>query len=253
MDITNYIQKHQKAMKHFYSLKYHTARFYVYRFIIDRKIKKLVDKLKQEDYNTKKSFIDMLFEQRSINAGIHPLMFNEIVLPVFVREYNNNDPKYINLIADCIGLVYLGTRLTEEFLKKNIIPELASIDSYAWYLFLYEKSYMLDKNQQTLDTLMSKLTLYVYTYRLDFPAWVTHPTRYMELLHPFEEGLNRCKKLCEISGNDKWSKLLADWELLVLHLYKYDEYVKNNGYVRFNDYLKEIGKKILFEPRTQEP
>ena len=44
---------------------------------------------------------------------------------------------------------------------------------------------------------------------------------------------------------NKWNTLLYDWELLVTHLYKYEEYVRNNGYVKFNDYLREIGVDIL--------
>ena len=251
MNITKCIQKYKKAMKHFDSLKYHTTSFYLTKFIIDHRIKKLVEELKQEDYNAIKCFTDILFEQQSIREKMHPFVFNEIILPIFVREYNSNNPKYIKLIGDCIGLPSLGWQLmVPYFLKNNIIPELTSHDSYSWYLFLYEKSYMLDKNQHTLDSLMDIIKFNIYSYRLDFPALVTHPTCYMELLRPFEEGLNKCKKLCEISGNDKWNKLLAEWELLVFHLYKYDEYVKNNGYVTFIDYLMEIGVKIFYDPKT---
>ena len=236
---------YQKAMKYFHPFKYHSARFFLTKINIDNRVNKLVKELEQEEYSTKKYFIDILFESSQFRNEIHPFMFNDIIIPVFIEEYNNNNPKYIKLIGDCISLPFLGEQLMKYFSKKNIVPEFTSGDSFMWHLYFYEKSYMLDRNQLTLDILMGILKYYIYTYRLDFPAWVTHPKHYMELLKPFEESMNKCKILCKISGNDKWNNLLGNWGFLIFHLYKYEEYVRKNGYVMFNDYLKEIGVKLF--------
>ena len=108
-------------------------------------------------------------------------------------------------------------------------------------------SFMSYDNQSNFNKAMSKMCAYIFSFRQDFPEFVALPEHYMKSLKPFAEEFEKCKEYCRNSGNNDWDTWLADWELLVTHLYKYEEYVKNNGYVQFNDYLKEIGVKIFID------
>ena len=121
-------------------------------------------------------------------------------------------------------------------------------DTHAFIEYFCGKSFMITKNQKILDYLMNREIPDIIIHRLDFPDWVRHPDKYKILLSKFADRLIRCKEYCRISGNDKWGKTLNDWELLVTYLHKYEEYVRENGYIRFNDFLKNNNVIILWDP-----
>ena len=82
MDIAGYTQKYQRIMKQF---------------------EKLVEELKQEDYNTRRSFVLSALDDDCIEGkDQHPLLFNEIILPVFINEYKNENAKFIYFIGKCL-------------------------------------------------------------------------------------------------------------------------------------------------------
>ena len=245
---SKYVQKYKKITKRFTRYKYDNKKHLFSNYIIDYRTKKLVKKLKNAKYNTKKSFVDIVCELKRIECRPHPtLMFNEIILPVFECEYDNNNPKYIKWIGDYCSSIPVDSQWRKYFSEKNNIPNNIFGDSFICQIYFYEKSYLMDRNQNTLDKLMDRLWMDILINRLELPTLITmRPARFIELIKPFEERLEICKKLCAISGNDKWDKRLADWDLLIKLLYQYREYVKENSNVDFNDYLKEIGIELIF-------
>lgn len=214
----------------------------IFHFI---QIKRLIRALEHEDYETRKQFVEAICDCFNVenNASrfgkIHQYLFKRIVVPIYATEYKKGNKKYIKLIGQCDNLCNPG--------KNNLLKKIAlgdSVDYFASIEYSCGKSFMLDKDQKTLDFLMKEQTIDIFIFRTDFPVWISHPDRYFELLIPFANRLERCKEYCKISGNDKWDKFLAEWELLVTQLYKYEEYVRNNGYIKFNDYLKRININI---------
>ncbi|MCL2044132.1 MAG: hypothetical protein FWG89_08340 [Treponema sp.] len=244
---SKYVQKYQKITKRFTRYKYEIKKILLYKHIIDYRTNKLVKKLKKEEYNKKKSFVDAVSELKPIEFRLHPiLMFNEIILPVFESEYDKNNPHFIKLIGDYCSSLPVDPHWRQEFFKKHNIPDSISVGGIECQIYFYEKSYIIDRNQDTLDKLMDRLAMDILINWLELPTLITmRPARFIELVKPFEERLEICKKLCAISDNDKWDKRLADWELLIQQLYQYREYVKENGNVDFNDYLKEMGIEFI--------
>jgi hypothetical protein len=213
--------------------------------IVGNQIKELVKVIKPEKYATRKLFVDEIcdfLDEGSYGEGskIDPVVFNKIIWPVFVTEYKNENAKYIRWIAQCHNLI-------NRIKLKQLDALVAYGDGFEYFEYFCGKSFMIDKDQNTLDMLMHEEMVDIIVYRQDFDCWIRCPERYLELLKPFSDRFERCRKYCKISGNDKWNQMLADWELLVTHLYKYEEYVRNNAYVRFNEYLKEIGVRIIFD------
>jgi hypothetical protein len=213
--------------------------------IADNRIKELVKAIKPEKYATRKIFVDEIcdsLDEGSYGNGskINPVIFDKIIWPVFVMEYKNDNAKYISWITQCHNLI-----------NRRKLKQLDALDAdgdgFKYFEYFCGKSFMIDKNQNTLDMLMYEEEIEILVYRQDFDCWIRCPERYLELLKPFANRYKRCREYCIISGNDKWNQWLADWELLVTHLYKYEEYVRNNGYVTFNEYLKGIGVKIIFD------
>ena len=231
MDIAGYTQKYQRIMK---------------------QLEKLVEELKQEDYNSRLSFVLSALDDDCIaGKDQHPLLFNEIILPVFIEEYKNENAKFIYFIGKYFKMIKPAKT---EFLEEiNLSNELYHADDHSCLVYFYGKSFMLDKNQMTLDYLFEILSRhFIISFWCDDESdLVKFPTRYyMEFVKPLEEKLKKCKELCKISGNDKWGKVLAEWEGMVAVLYKYGDYVREHAYMSFNDYLKEIGlmKKIEGKP-----
>jgi len=212
-------------------------------------IKRLISALEHEDYEIRKQFVETICDCFNIEntanrfGKIDQQLFKKIVVPVYAVEYKKGNRKYIILIGQCDNLCNPG--------KNNLLKQIVFGDDGGDYFAHIEyncgKSFMLEKDQKTLDFLMKEERLNVITFRLDFHVWVHEPDRYFELLKRFADRLERCKEYCKISGNDKWDKYLTDWELLVTHLYKYEEYVRNNGYIKFNDYLKKIEVTIIVD------
>jgi predicted enzyme involved in methoxymalonyl-ACP biosynthesis len=172
-------------------------------------------------------------------------MYKEIIIPVFIKEYKNENPKYIVWVGLCIGSAYFLE--DRKYLRQIIDPKIENYDSFKTILYFYGKSFILDKNQSTLDGLMEWTNLEILINRMEIPNYITNIERYMRFLVLFAENLEKCKYLCRISGNNKWDKILADWELLVNQLYKYEEYVRNNGYIDYKKFLKIAKKKDIFE------
>jgi hypothetical protein len=247
-NVLKYTHKYKSIMKHFSYCGLLKAQFNlhlknIFHYI---QIKRLIRALKHENYETRKQFVETIcdcfnIENTSNRFGkINQHLFKEIIIPVYATEYKKGNKKYIKLIGQCDNLCNPG--------KNNLLKQIVFGDGgdyFAHIEYNCGKSFMLDKDQKTLDFLMKEERLDIFTFRLDFPGWVHQPDRYFELLIPFANRLERCKEYCKISGNDKWGKLLADWELLVTHLYKYEEYVRNNGYIKFNDYLKKSEVTII--------
>jgi len=248
-----YIHKYKRIMKHFTKLDLMNAQFKLSfkKIFFDIQLKILSKALKSEDYETRKQFVEAIcdfLDTQTItdSSGIHPHLFDKIVVPVFIVEYKKNNAKYIKWIGQCDNLIRYG--------KNDLLRQINALgiagDFFAHVEYFCGKSFMLDKNQNTLDIIMEMEEVDVLLYRMDFPgAWIRCPDRYLELVKEFSAKLERCKEYCKISCNDKWDKFLADWELLVNHLYKYEEYVRNNEYIRFNDYLKKNGIRILWDSK----
>jgi hypothetical protein len=252
--VSRYTHEYKKLMNR---LRYRSKRNTIFPHrngIIDSQMKRLAKALKQENYTAKKSFVEAVCnfldsEGRicslfQIRLRIHEIIFDEIIAPVFVEEYKNENAKYIGWIGRCEQIIN-GKRRKSFFEQINATD--AARDGFPSFCeYFYGKSFMIDNNQKVLDSLMQVLKMDILVHRVDCSGLVTNPDLYKELLKPFADRLERCKTYCKITGNDKWNKLLDDWELLVMHLYKYEEYVRISGYVNFNDYLEEIGVKILY-------
>ena len=239
-------------MKHFSHCGLSKAQFNLHlkNIVHYIQVKRLIRTLEHEDYETRKQFVETICDCFNIEntanrfGKINQHLFDKIVVPVFATEYKKGNKKYIKEIWQCDNLCNPGRN---DLLKQIVLGD--SGDYFAHIEYSCGKSFMLDKSQKTLDFIMTKARTEVIIYRLDFPIWVHKSDRYFELLKPFADRLERCKEYCKISGNDKWDKHLADWELLVIHLYKYEEYVRNNGYINFNDYLKKNEVTIIADFR----
>ena len=245
--VLKYIHKYKKIMKYITHCGLLKAQFNfhpknIFHYI---QIKRLIRALEHEDYETRKQFVEAICDCFNIEktesrfGKINQHLFKKIVIPVYTAEYKKGNKKYIKLIWQCDNLCNPE--------KNNLLKQIVFGDGGDYFALIeYNcgKSFMLDKDQKTLDFLMKEAILDIFIFRSDSPGWVHQPDRYFELLIPFANKLERCKEYCKISGNDKWDKFLAEWELLVTHLYKYEEYVRNNGYIAFNDYLKEVEVNI---------
>ena len=211
--------------------------------IAESKINKIVDALKPENYATRKLFVDEICDfMNEVSYGkgkiLNHVIFDEIIWPVFLTEYKNNNAKYIKWIAQCND--FIG----DERLKQLDVLGI-NRDGFAYFEYFCGKSYMLDKDYKTLNELMGWEIIDFLFYRgEEFSEWVSDPKRYHDLIKPFSNRFERCKEYCRISGKDEWNTLLADWGLLVTHLYQYEEYVRENGEIKFNKYLEKMGVKI---------
>ena len=250
--VSKYTHKYKKIMKYFTNRDLINIQLKLpsKKIFFDIQLKRLIRALELEDYETRKKFVEAIcdfLDTLNVTGSygkLHQHLFDKIVVPVFIVEYKKDNAKYIKWIGQCHDLFRYG--------KNDLLRQIDALgiarDSFAHIEYFCAKSFMLDKNQNTLDIIMQRETLDVLLYRKDFPdTWIRHPDRYLELVKKFADKLERCKEYCKISGNDKWDKLLADWELLVTHLYKYEEYTRNNEYICFDDYLKKIGVRIFWD------
>jgi len=238
--VSKYVRKYKRIMK-----KYNP---FVDDFL-DVQIEKIIRALESEDYETKKQFVEgtciILDIKGTTNAQflLHKQLFEKIIVPVFAIEYKKNNAKFIKWIGQCDDL--FSSR------KNDLLKQIDDFDadsSFEFVEYFCGKSFMLDKNQETLDIIMKLEKLEVFLLVLDSSDYVHRPYKYFEYLKSVIDRMERCKEYCKISGNDKWDTLLADWELLVTNLYKYEEYVKNNDYLTFQDYLEKKGVDIDYGP-----
>ena len=139
---------------------------------------------------------------------LHPVLFDKIVWPVFAREYENNNAKYIRMIGQCRELI----ESNKFYLTRIDAFEILQADSVAFLEYFWGKSFSLDKNQNTLDSLMRFIKLDVFLLWRDL-AWFKHiPDSYFEILKHSAGRLERCKEYCKQSNSNKWDKLLNVWD-----------------------------------------
>jgi len=208
-------------------------------------INDFVTEIKSENYDINKLFVDSIcaFLENELMIGcwnqINQTVFNEIVMPVFITEYKKDNAKYIKWIGQCREFILKSNK--EEFFDLIDAPEIFKADTFKYCEYFLIKSFMLDKNQHSLDILMNYEVMDILIYRLELPNWsaLGNYEKYLEVLKPFAEKLERFKEYCRISGNDKWNKLLAIWESLVTHMYKYEKEIRHNSSIGLNDYLNE--------------
>ena len=158
-------------------------------------------------------------------------------------EHKKNNAKFIKWIGQCHELFLCGKDNSKRYLLKQI-DDFDTGGSFELVEYFCGKSFMLDKDQRTLDLIMDSRKWGAVHLGINSSDCVHHPDKYFEYMKSFADKMERCKNYCKISSNDKWDTLLADWELLVTHLYKYEEYVRNNDYLTFDDYLEKMGVDI---------
>ena len=211
--------------------------------IVDSQIKKIVEAIKPENYAVRKFFVDEICDfMNEVDYGngtrLNRVIFDEIIWPVFLTEYKNNNAKYIKWIAQCDNFI------RHERLKQLDVSDL-DVCGIEYFEYFCGKSFMIDKDYKTLNMLMEwELIDYLILRDEEYSDWVCDPKRYSELIKPFSERFERCREYCRISGNNEWDHFIDIWGLLVTHLYKYEEYVRKNGNIKFDKYLKKIGVKI---------
>jgi len=218
-------------------------------------MKKLAAALEAENYATRKFFAETLFSflddngrwcSSEIDHHIHKIIFGKIIFPVLAAEYRNENGKFIGWLGHCHHFILHGKN---HALLEQINAQEAGADSFVFFEFFYGKSFMLDRNQKILDYLMDLQKMELLVFYRECSGLIHQPHRFDKQFKRFQDKLERCKVYCEFSGNGKWNKMLAGWDLLVTHIHKYGEYArttKTNGFVDFDSYLsKKRGKRKI--------
>jgi hypothetical protein len=224
-------------------------------YVLTHKTNKLIEALKKEKYLIRKCFVDAILyflESGEIYAATHGSInkeiFKTIIIPILITEYKNNHPKYIKWIGQLDQFIYvdMDKEIRSDFFKEiNCQYNFTGTLSYQDYFLC--KSFLIDKNQKTLDLLLSRsLWLKFFIYSQSFPNILSLPrnskySRYEKILESFENSLKKRKHCYELSDYKKpeWKKRIDTWELLILYLHRFEDRVKNNGFIRFSEYLKE--------------
>jgi len=214
-------------------------------------IRKFSAVLKTESYAVKKSFVDILLAL--IDNGNHnfrdPVIFYEIFIPVFVAEYKNENAKYIEWVGR-YGELF---PFTMEFLKQVNALDVDHDSICAFKVYFFEKSFLISKNQKTLDRLMERTHAHLeysgiggvfagISLELKRSGNDLHKEleKSRKTLKPYIDKLEKCKWYCQISGNDKWEKrwkaVLDYWDAYIAGFLKYLEHVEKSGYICFSDY-----------------
>jgi len=203
--------------------------------------------VKQNDYNTIKDFVNQICEivlenNNSIifNNGtfasnqsvrIQHQLFTEIILPILIDEFKNNSAKHIKWIGQLEQFFHSDNRA-----RTKLNSEL-NLDYNFTTKHFFEKSYLIDKNQITLNLLLNSISQEISFDIHELPIGV--------LANPeeFEQEINYFKKYFECSENKSfWEKSLTRWENISKHWTFYFEN-KNNSQ-NFQNYLEQNQIKL---------
>ena len=100
-----YTHEYKKIMNYFKHSRMKERDIIHKNSIIDGRIKRLVRTLKQEEYTVRKYLAEEICNFRSIecfiNFPLHEIIIDEIIFPVFVTEYKEENKKYIEWMQEC--------------------------------------------------------------------------------------------------------------------------------------------------------
>jgi hypothetical protein len=224
-------------------------------YVLTHKTNKLIETLKNEECLIRKCFVDTILYflesgERATYGSINKEIFKTIIMPILIVEYKNSHPKYIKWIGQLDQFIYVDHEISKVFFKEiNCQYDFTGTRSYQDYFFC--KSFLIDKNPKTLDLLLShSLWLDFFIYSWSFPNILSLPrnskySQYEETLESFENSFKKRKYCYELSEFKKpeWEKIIDTWGLLILYLHKFEDHVKNNGFIRFSEFLKENNMK----------
>jgi hypothetical protein len=249
--VLRYSQKYEKIMKNYDYYKIFglgAAETSLKKIIADLRIIFLTIALKREDYNIRKLFVDTIFrflatDGWDVNENIlHPVLFDKIIWPVFAEEYKKNDAKYIRFIGCCEILIRRKKR--EIYMAQIGSPRNFCGDSFSFMKYFWEKSFSIDKDQNTLDGLMWCLEIDHSSARMSFYLADEH-YNYMKDFKSFEEYVERCKGYCKYSTSKKYDELIRKCELLVSYMHTFDELVKKDGFAAADIWRKTIDSSVV--------
>jgi hypothetical protein len=257
--LTKYIHEYNKINKR---RKHNGKRGYV----LTHKTNKLIEALRNEKHFIRKCFVDTILNFLESGEGyaatfgsINKNIFKMIIMPILIAEYKNNQPKYIKWIGQLDQFIYIDKEIRSDFFK-GINCQYDFTDTLSYQDYFLCKSFLIDKNPKTLDLLLShSLWIVFFIYSWSFPNTLSLPrntkySQYEETLESFENIFKKRKHCYELSDYKKpeWKKIIDTWELLILYLHKFEDRVKNNGFIRFSEYLKENNMKDIIEISHQE-
>lgn len=200
-----------------------------------------IELLKKQDQTEITSFVDDICsltldsENKIIlNNGIevsekeiriqHPL-FKQIIVPILADQYKKGSAKHIRWIGQFEQFFYSDFEMTKAFLENIQITE------YFETIYFLEKSFSIEKNQNTLNLLLNRIAQNIYNFTHEVPAGV--------LVYPevFEKVLVTFRKYLEQSATREiWKNVITEWELIAKHWKIYSE--NSDQYLNFENYLK---------------
>lgn len=190
------------------------------KIIVDRFVYDICCINLNKDVRSNYTFSDILSEYLHIQ---HPL-FKEIILPVLTKQYRNNNAEYIRWIGQFEQYFYSNHKMTVSFLEE------LEIKDYFDATFFFEKSFLIDRNQKTLDLLLTSIA-----ERLNYS---THEVPWCVLLVPdaFDSVLEHFKLYWNLSDNQSiWKAKVKEWDIIAFHWRRYQSLQEE--YAGFKDYL----------------
>ncbi len=178
----------------------------------------------------------------SNNRIQHPL-FKEILIPVFIRKYKENEATYIRWIGQLEQFFYSDNNTTQLFLEsiKDELSESVQLDSksnqdktiscrnFSTQSF-FIKSYHIEPDQKTLDLLLDRLAQDIFYAMHELPTGIlVEPDIFINDIKEFEFYFEKSNKKA------KWESYLHKWKSMGQHWKEYSE--NKSNYKGFKHYL----------------
>ena len=206
-----------------------------------------IDLLKQQDEKIIKAFVDNILnltleaenkiisnngtEVSEKNIRIQHSLFKEVVLPILKDQYQMSSAKHIKWIGQLEQFFYSDFATTKEFLNELNITE------YFETRYFFEKSFAIDKNQNTLKLLLNRIAqdLNHYTHEV-LNSVLVYPEVLNKEIMTFREYWQEC------DSKINWEADLAEWELIAKHWTIFNEV--QDKYINFENYLNINGIQL---------
>ena len=154
----------------------------------------------------------------------HPL-FKDIFLPVLKDQYKKNSAKHIKWIGQLEQFFYSDNAVTTAFLKD------LNITGYFEARHFFERSFAIEKNQNTLTLLLNRICRDINYYTHEVPdAVLVDPQVLDKEIMTFRQYWQQC------NAKEDWEAVLAEWELIAKHWALY--LANKDEYENFEHYLK---------------